>query len=405
MHIAYFTNFYLPVVSGVVRSVQSFRDALTAMGHNVFVFAQEDDYEDTEPFVFRYPSLRLPLSVDIPTALPVSAFVDQLIPKLKLDVIHTHHPFLLGQTAAAKARDHNLPLVFTFHTQYQEYTHYIPIPQEQVQEFLRNTIMNWMREFMRKCQHIVIPSESMRSILVNDYGLVDRFTVIPTGIDVTPYKKANGAALRAEWGWQDDTIIVSAGRLAEEKNWTTLLQAFALAQKKQPNLRLVLVGDGSQAEELRQLAAELEVSERILFTGKVPFEQIPAYLKAADLFAFASVTETQGLVTLEAMAAGLPVVAVNGPGTQDIVEDGAQGFLVQNDPQALSKGIVKLVKHPDLMSTFKTAALKKSRSYDSKRLARKMLKVYEQAIQDKNDGQFVTVEDKTALVDAQQVAA
>src|SRR6187397_274212 len=92
MHIAYFTNAYLPVVSGVVRSVQSFRDALSALGHNVFIFAQEDDYEDTEPFIFRYPSLKLPLPGDIPTALPVSSFVDQLLPKLKLDVIHTHHP-------------------------------------------------------------------------------------------------------------------------------------------------------------------------------------------------------------------------------------------------------------------------------------------------------------------------
>jgi glycosyltransferase involved in cell wall biosynthesis len=324
---------------------------------------------------------------------------------LKLDVIHTHHPFLLGQTAAAKARDHNLPLVFTFHTQYQEYTHYIPIPQEQVQEFLKNTVMNWMREFMRKCQHIVIPSESMRSILVNEYGLVDRFTVIPTGLDIAPYKNANGAALRAEWGWQDETVIVSAGRLAEEKNWITLLQAFALAHKKQPNLRLVLVGDGPQSDALRQLAGELEITERVLFTGKVPFEQVPTYLKAADLFAFASVTETQGLVTLEAMAAGLPVVAVAGPGTQDIVEDGAQGFLVPNDSQALSSGIVKLVKNSALMSTFKSAALKKSRAYDNKRLARKMLKVYEQAIRDKKAGQFVTVEDRTALVDAEQVTA
>ena len=133
MHIAYFTNAYLPVVNGVVRSVQSFRDALSALGHNVFIFAQEDDYEDTEPFIFRYPSLNLPLPGDIPPALPVSPFVDQLLPKLKLDVIHTHHPFLLGQTAAGKARDLNLPLVFTFHTQYHEYTHYIPLPQEQVQ--------------------------------------------------------------------------------------------------------------------------------------------------------------------------------------------------------------------------------------------------------------------------------
>lgn len=405
MRIAYFTNFYLPVVNGVVRSVQLFRKTLTDLGHNVFVFAQEDDYEDQEPFIFRYPSLQLPLSVDIPTALPMSSFMDQLIPRLKLDVIHTHHPVLLGQTAATKARDQNLPLVFTFHTQYQEYTHYIPFPQEQVQEFLKNTVMNWMREFMRKCQHIVIPSESMRSILVNDYGLIDRFTVIPTGIDIAPYKKANGAALRAEWGWNGDKVIVSAGRLAEEKNWTTLLQAFAIAQKKRPKLRLVLVGDGPQAEALRKLAGELGIAERVLFAGKVPFEQVPSYLKAADLFAFASVTETQGLVTLEAMAAGLPVVAVDGSGTKDIVENGAQGFLVDNDPSALARGILKVVRSPSLRGELKAAALKKSRAYDNKRLARKMLKVYEQAIEDKKEGLYVTVEGKSEPANSQKVAA
>jgi 1,2-diacylglycerol 3-alpha-glucosyltransferase len=405
MHIAYFTNTYLPVVSGVVRSVQSFREALSALGHNVFVFAQEDDYEDTEPFIFRYPSLRLPLPVDIPAALPVSPFVDQLLPKLKLDVIHTHHPFLLGQTAATKARDLDLPLVFTFHTQYHEYTHYVPFSQEQVQEFLRNQVMNWLREYMRKCQHIIIPSESMRSILVNDYGLADRFTVIPTGLDVEPFKNAEGTSLRRQWGRPDDKVIISVGRLAEEKNWPTLLQAFAIALKEQPNLFLVLVGDGPQAQSLRQLAGELGIGERVLFAGRVPFDQVPAYLKAADLFAFASVTETQGLATLEAMAAGLPVVAVTGPGTLDIVEEGEQGLLVKNDPQDLAKGIVNLICNPDAMSEFKVAALKKSRSYDNKRLARKLVKVYEQAIQDKKDGRSVTVQDKSAVIDEQQVSA
>ncbi len=405
MHIAYFTNFYLPVVNGVARSVQSFRDALTAMGHNVFVFAQEDNYEDTEPFIFRYPSLRLPLPVDIPTALPVSPFVDQLIPKLKLDIIHTHHPVLLGQTAAAKARDYNLPLVFTFHTQYQEYTHYFPFPQEQVQEFIKSRVMSWLRDFMRKCQHIVIPSESMRSILVNDYGLVDRFTVIPTGIDITPFKEANAAAIRSQWNWNDDKIIISAGRLAEEKNWVTLLNAFALAQKSQPNIRLVLLGDGPQAEALRQLVGELGITERVTFTGNVPFTEMPMYLKAADLFAFASITETQGLVTLEAMAAGLPVVAVDASGTRDILEDGKQGLLVQNDANDLANGIVKVIENPSLMSKFKSAALRTSRAYDSQRLARKMLKVYEQAIQDKKDEQYVMVEDRSAMPLAEKVNA
>jgi 1,2-diacylglycerol 3-alpha-glucosyltransferase len=397
MHIAYFTNFYLPVVNGVVRSVQSFREALSAMGHNVFVFAQEDNYEDTEPFIFRYPSLHLPLGVDIPTALPVSSFVDQLIPKLKLDVIHTHHPVLLGQTAATKARDYNLPLVFTFHTQYHEYTHYIPFPQEQVQEFLKSRVINWMREFMRKCQHIIVPSESMRSVLINDYGLVDKFTVIPTGIDITPDKKANGAAIRAQWNWNDDKIIISAGRLAEEKNWVTLLQAFAIAQKTQPNIRLVLLGDGPQSQALHQLAGELEITDRVTFVGQVPFGDIPNYLKAADLFAFASITETQGLVTLEAMAAGLPVVAVDASGTRDILENGKQGFLTQNDANDLANGIINLVENSSVLGNFKTAALRTSRSYDNTRLARKMLKVYEQAIIDKKNEQYVTVEDASAI--------
>jgi len=403
MHIAYFTNFYLPVVNGVARSVQSFREALTAMGHNVFVFAQEDDYEDTEPFIFRYPSLRLPLSVDIPTALPVSSFVDQLIPKLKLDIIHTHHPILLGQTAATKARDYNLPLVFTFHTQYQEYTHYIPFPQEQVQEFLKGRVINWLREFMRKCQHIVIPSESMRSMLIDEYGLVDRFTVIPTGIDITPYKTANGSALRTGWNWGDDKVIISAGRLAEEKNWVTLLRAFALAQRVQPNIRLVLLGDGPQADALRQLVGELEITERVTFAGKVLFSEVPDYLKAADLFAFASITETQGLVTLEAMAAGLPVVAVEASGTKDILEDGKQGFLTQNDPQGLANGLVKVLEDSSLVGKFKSAALRTSRAYDNHRLARKMLKVYEQAIQDKKEEKYVTVEEKVQFPIVQRV--
>jgi glycosyltransferase involved in cell wall biosynthesis len=189
-------------------------------------------------------------------------------------------------------------------------------------------------------------------------------------------------------------VIISAGRLAEEKNWVTLLRAFALAQKVQPNIRLILLGDGPQAEALRQLTEELEIADRVTFVGKVPFHEMPNYLKAADMFAFASVTETQGLVTLEAMAAGLPVAAVDGAGTKDILEDGKQGFLTQNDPQDLANGIVKLIENPSLMSKFKTAALRTSRTYDNMRLARKMLKVYEQAIEDKKEEKYVTVEEQ-----------
>jgi 1,2-diacylglycerol 3-alpha-glucosyltransferase len=302
MHIAFFTNFYLPIVNGVVRSVESFRSELTNQGHNVFVFAQTDqDYVDQAPFIFRYPSLRLPTQVKVSAVIPVSPFVDQLLPALKLDVIHTHHPFLLGQTAAGKAEDLGLPLVFTFHTQYQEYTHYVPLPQEAIQEFLKDAIQNWLMDFIGKCHHIVVPSESMKETLVRDYGLRDRYTVIPTGIDLELYRRAGGRSLRSKLGWQKDKVLVSSGRLGQEKNWDTLFKAVKKAHQKHPELRFVLIGDGLERESLQNLAAELGIAERIIFTGEVPFSEVVRYLKAADVFGFASVTETQGLVMEETL--------------------------------------------------------------------------------------------------------
>ena len=392
MHIAFFTNYYHPVVNGVVRSVASFRENLMKQGHNVFIFAQSDSsYKDTEPFIFRYPSLSLPLG-EISAALPVSPFVDQLLPLLKIDVIHTHHPILLGQTAARKAAELDLPLVFTFHTQYWEYTHYIPFPQEAVQEFLKHAVHRWLREFMQKCQHIILPSESMREILVRDYGLHERYSVIPTGTNLDPFLNADGKALRSENGWQDETVLVSVGRLASEKNWDTLLRAFAKVHEKHPDARLVLIGDGNARPSLEALASELDITDQITFTGALPFEEIPRYLKAADVFAFASVTETQGLVTIEAMAAGLPVVAVDGPGTRDIVEHGKQGLLVENHPDALANGLSKLLSNPERIKRLSNSALKKARTFDINQLGKQLVGVYEQAIQDKQENQYVTLQ-------------
>jgi len=398
VHIAFFTNSYHPVVNGVVRSVASFREILMKQGHNVFVFAQSDgNYEDTEPFIFRYPSLPLPLPGDIAAAIPVSPFVEQLLPALKLDVIHTHHPILLGQTAARKAAELNLPLVFTFHTQYWEYTHYVPFPQETIQEFLKNAVHRWLREFVQKCQHIIIPSESIREILVREYGLEELYTVIPTGIDLEPYRCADWQSLRKEKGWQDETVLISVGRLAPEKNWDTLLQAFARVSSQHPDARLVLIGDGPAKGSLQTLASELGIAEHVTFTGALPFEEVPCHLKAADLFVFASVTETQGLVTIEAMAAGLPVVAVEASGTRDIVEHGKQGLLVENDAEALAKGIEKLLDNPQRKKRFSNSALKKARTFDIDELGKQMVSVYEQAIEDKKENRYVRLEAEEAI--------
>jgi glycosyltransferase involved in cell wall biosynthesis len=389
LHIAHFTNSYLPVVSGVVRSVRTFRRALTDLGHIVFVFAQEDGYEDEEPFIFRYPSL--PLPVDVSAAIPVSSFMDRLLPALKLDVIHTHHPVLLGQAAAGKAEELNLPLVFTFHSQYRKYTHYVPFSQEVVQEFLQDAIHGWLRDYMRKCQHIVIPSESMLDILVQDYGLESGYTVIPTGIDLELFSAADGKKIRSQNGWGNDSVMISVGRLSAEKNWQTLLESAALVIQDYPDLRVVIIGDGPERQTLQDFSSQIGISEQVDFMGEAPFSEIPAYLKSADFFGFASTSETQGLVTLEAMAAGLPVVAVDASGTRDILQHDCQGLLVENHPQALASAICHLMDKEELIDKFKTAALERAAVFDIKLLAKKLVRVYEQAIQDKHENVFVKI--------------
>ncbi|MBE0669224.1 MAG: glycosyltransferase family 4 protein [Anaerolineales bacterium] len=392
--IAFFTNYYLPVINGVVKSVESFRDELSRQGHNMFVFAQaDDDYEDEAPYIFRYPSLNLPTQLKVPAVIPVSSFVDQLLPKLKPDVIHAHHPILLGQTAATKAEELDLPLVFTFHTQYREYTHYLPLPQEAIQEFLKDAVQSWLQDYMRKCQHIVIPSESMKETLVREYGLRDCFTVIPTGIDLEPYRIADGETLRARKGWHREKVMISIGRLAPEKNWDTLLKAAKIVREDHPDLRVVLIGDGPARSDLEDLASELGIADHVMFTGEVPFVDVPAYLKAADFFGFASTTETQGLVTMEALAAGLPVVAVDADGTRDILTDGEQGFLVPDDAEALAASINRLLESPDRLEKFKENALGKAMEYDQKNCAKRLIEVYDQSIKDKKNDRTVAVDE------------
>lgn len=389
MHIAHFTNTYHPVISGVVRSVATFRQSLIDLGHLVFIFAQDDEqYEDTEPFVFRYPVLDLPMMHDFPLTIPFSPFVEKLLPSLKLDVIHTHHPFLLGHSAARAATDLNLPLVFTFHTRYQEYSHYIPMEQRAVKWQIGQVIS----DYMRHCQHIVVPSESMRHLLAEEYGVTEHITIVPTGINTQPYLDADRQTVRQKQGWGDDKVLISIGRLAQEKNWTTLLTAAIQVMQKHSNVRLVLIGDGDERQSLEEQAQNAGLANRIEFTGRLPFSDVPGYLKAADLFCFASVTETQGLVIMEAMAAGLPIVAVKATGTSDEVTSGQEGLLTPDDSQALAQAIEQVINDVSLLQRFKETVKQKAETFDALLQAKKLVAVYEQASEDKKAGLSVQVE-------------
>ena len=390
MHIAFFTNTYHPFVSGVVRSIGSFRKTLSDSGHNVFIFAQHvDDYVDKEPFVFRYPSFNISWPTDFHAVIPISSFVDHLIPSLKLDIIHAHHPVVLGKTAANKAAELNKPLVFTFHSQYTEYTHYLPLNQETIQDFIKDLIDTRLVEFMEKCHHIVVPSSSMLELLEEVFGLKDRVSVVPTGIDLKRFQTADGGHIRKRLGWENDIVLISIGRLGPEKNWKTLLDACAPVIQAYPNFRVAIIGDGLDREKLIKYTKKQGTAGRVDFLGTIPYAQIPEYLKAADIFGFASVAETQGLVTMEAVAAGLPVVAVDAVGTRDNVEHNTQGLLTPNDSNDLSQAIQRLVDDSTLRNQFSASAKIRAREFDMTVQADKLITVYEQAIKDHQHGRTV----------------
>ncbi len=389
LHIAHFTNTYHPVISGVVRSVSTFRQGLVELGHNVFIFAQDaSDYQDHEPFIFRYPTLDLPLPGNFPLTIPFSSFIHNVLPILKPDVIHSHHPFLLGQAAASQADELDLPLVFTYHTRYREYSHYIALNQDLV----RDVIDRWLGDYMQHCHQIVAPGENIRRLLAEDYGITSGVTVIPTGIDLAPYQAADGQLIRQQHGWENHKILISVGRLAPEKNWYMLLAAVAEVLRRRPEARWVVAGDGDEAKSLQKEAGQVGIAGQVEFLGKVSFEDIPAYLKAADVFCFASVTETQGLVTLEAMAAGLPVVAVRATGTSEVVTHGREGLLTENDSSALARGIEQVIEDEALRRRLAAAARQKAEVFEMKRQAQKLVEVYEQAMEAKDRGRTVQVD-------------
>lgn len=372
-----FTNVYLPTTNGVVVSVETFRRALTELGHHVYIFGPDSgSIEDRAPYIFRYPALELPLQ-KYPLTLPVSPYIDHVIRNLKPQVLHANHPALLGRVAERKSAELDLPLVFTYHTRYADYSHYAdPLPQENVKEF----IDHWLASFMTACHQVVVPSQSIKEMLMKHYGeaIATHVSIVPTGVETAKFSRFDHDEARQKLGWPTERkTLVSIGRLAKEKNFDLLIKAFA--RLREPHAHLVIMGGGDERKNLETLAHDLGVADRVEFAGLVPFEEVPLYLAASDLFVFASVTETQGLVTLEAMASGLPVAAVDASGTREAVSADCS-VLTEESEEALAQGIDQMLGRDDLLDC-RDAARRRAGEFDVLVQGRAMVEVYEKAIE------------------------
>ncbi|MGE0493861.1 MAG: glycosyltransferase [Vulcanimicrobiota bacterium] len=364
---------YKPVINGVAVSVESFRNSLLAKGHQVYVFAPESPEQlPPERFVIRYPAFDLPIQ-KYPLVVPISPFADLFIETAMPDVLHAHHPSMLGRAAVNHSERHELPLVFSYHTRYHDYAHYAqPFPKDRVREL----ITHWLGHFMASCHHLVVPSESIRELVARIYGIEKQVSVVATGIDPARFEPGRKLEFRGRFGWEpDEVVFVSCGRLAEEKNFELLLKAFSLLPET-PRWRLAVLGEGDHRGALLALRDSLGLQARVEFLGLIASSQVPSYLAAADVFCFASVTETQGLVTLEAMASGAAVVAVDASGTRDAVDDGVDGLLTRVSADALAQGLRALLEQPELRLKLAASALDKAHQYRLENQTDKLVEVY-----------------------------
>jgi glycosyltransferase involved in cell wall biosynthesis len=342
--IALFTNNYLPFRGGVTTSVETLRRGLEARGHSAWVFAPRfPGATDATDRIVRYPSLPAATYPEFALAVPWSRAVSQRVRAERFDVFHAHHPFLLGPLARRLAHRERRALVFTYHTRYDKYAHYVPLPRRLVEA----AAVGISTRFAARADAVIAPSALIRDELATR-GVRTPIAVVPTGVDLAHFSPGDTAGARRGLGLAaDDRVLLYVGRLDREKSVDRILTAFELIVGTVPRARLVLVGHGTEADALRRRARALPVGDRISFLGVRPHEALVDCYRAADLFVFASETETQGLVLAEAAACGLPAVTVSGPGCDEAVRDGETGVLTKPDGASLAEAAVGLLLDPE----------------------------------------------------------
>jgi len=382
MKIAFFTNCYKPLVNGVVTSISSLKEAYERKGHKTYVFAPRvEDYIDQEKNVFRYRSVNLTNKVKYPLPIPLSFKVKKIINEFNPDIVHIHHPFLLSSAAIMYGKKLGIPKILTIHTQYEQYAYYIyPIPERVTQEAIKMIISN----LAYKTDCITTPSESMKKVIEN-YGIKNRIEVIPNAIHLISFKEDDElkrTEIKKKYNLKEDNkIILFVGRIASEKSIDKVIKALAIIKKRNTSKeKLLIVGNGPAMDELKQLTRSLKVEEDVIFTGTVSYEEIRHYYKMAYVFTIASTTETFGIVTIEALASGVPVLAIKAPGAVDILTDGLDGLLVDDDVEKFANALEKIIKEPELREKLSRGALKTSEKYNIDTVSERMLNLYREVI-------------------------
>lgn len=398
MRIAMLTNNYKPFVGGVPVSIERLAQGLRLLGHEVYIFAPSYEGQVEEPYVIRYRSRKKKLKGGIVVPDIMDRTIEYYFSVMTFDIIHVHHPMLVGYIAQYLSKKHKIPIVFTYHTRYEQYLHYLR-PYNLMQEYYnlnRNNRLGLLsrklfyngsqrlvkihnRIFTNHCSLVFAPTMSMKQYL-EENGTETNIEVIPTGLveeDFT-YDKEVVNKIRDKYLVGKKYLLCTISRIEKEKNLHFLLEGLArLKNRKGDCFRLLLIGDGSHKEVIKSEVERLGLVDNIVFTGCLEHGLIRNYCRACDLFVFASQSETQGIVILEAMAAGLPVVAIKATGVNDVVKDGWSGYITEADINEWENKVSTILENTIQRKWMSENCLLEAKQYLAWNIAKKVEMLYE----------------------------
>ncbi|TCO77902.1 glycosyltransferase [Chromatocurvus halotolerans] len=378
LRVAMFTNNYLPFVGGVPISIQRLHRGLVQLGHSVLIIAPRYPGADTENSkVLRVRAL-LPLGRhrEFRLANVFSVSMYWQIYRFRPDIIHVHHPFWLGSAGLFIGRRLGIPVVYTYHTRLEHYAHYVPLPGPLFRNLVSHAVV---RRFANRCDGVIVPTESAEEYL-RTIGVRRRVLVQPTGIDIDRLRSVQKDAveeLRNKYAPNGERILVSISRLSKEKNIDFLLDAIRkLKNDSNHAFRLLVIGDGPERNRIESRIRQQGLQDAVILLGTIAPDEMPLYCRAGEVFLFASRSETQGMVIIEAMAAGMPVVAVRSSGIDDIVEDGVNGFKTPLDIARWCARIEQILEDPRLYKRLSATAVTTAETYSIARFSDSVRRFY-----------------------------
>lgn len=389
MKIGIFTDTYNPVTSGVVTSINMVEQEMKKRGHEVYVFTTSKSVQPNENQTL-YMLNSIPLLIAKQYKNRIATFYSREIAKqikeLNLDIVHTQTEFSIGAFGKIISRKYNIPFIHTYHTMWEDYVHYIsPIKGRNIH--LKRFARSFSRAFVRKAECVITPSNKTAKYLKYKCNVKNKpIYIVPTGIDIVPFKRDNFTEesrnkLKESLGIKpNEKVILFLGRVASEKSIDIIMDVMPSIFKEHPEYKFLIVGDGPSRKDLEDQAKKLNIQSNVIFTGKVPWNEVPKYYNLGDVFVNASLTETQGLTFIEAMAAGVPIVAKYAPNLSEFIHTNKNGILVKKNSD-FKNTIIKVLSNDKLKNTLIKGGNQTAKEYSIEVFGDKLEMIYSEIIE------------------------